>query len=321
MLIKFSWTNFSELVFIEIDFNYMTLYNNSDSNKRKTWFLFSGFLIFTILIGYFFSIAMENSNILYIVVFFSIMTSFFSYWFSDKIVLGMSKAKELKFEDNKDIYRLVENLCITVGLPLPKIYIIEDSAPNAFATGRNPKNGVIAMTTGLIDKLEKSELEGVIAHELSHIRNYDILIATLTTVLVGMIVLLADWFRHWAFYSGGRSKDEKGQLQLIIIIVAIVLSILAPIFAYMMQFAISRKREFLADSDGALTTRYPEGLARALEKISADPEELEVANRATAHLYISSPLKGRNKKGFFARAFMTHPPVEDRVKALREIKL
>lgn len=301
----------------------MTLYNHSDSNKRKTWFLFTGFLVFAMLVGYIFSVAMEDSMILYVVVFISIISSFISYWFSDKIVLSMSGAHELKFENNKELYRLVENLCISVGLPTPKIYIINDASPNAFATGRNPKNAVVAVTSGLLNKLEKSELEGVIAHELSHIKNYDILIATLTTVMVGMIVLLADWFRRWAFYSGGRSRsnENKGQLQLIIIVLAIVFSILAPIFAYIMQFAISRKREFLADADGALITRYPEGLARALEKISADPNDLEKANRATAHLYISSPLKQKNKKSLWAKAFMTHPPIEDRVKALRVMSL
>jgi len=297
----------------------MTLYNHSDLNKRKTWFLFTGFFIFAMLVGYVFSVAMENSMILYVVVFISIISSFISYWFSDKIVLSISGAHQLKFEDNKELYRLVENLCISIGLPTPKIYIINDPSPNAFATGRNPKNAVIAVTTGLLNKLEKSELEGVIAHELSHVKNYDILIATLTTVMVGMIVLLADWFRRWAFYSGGksRSNENKGQLQLIIIILAIVFSILAPIFAYIMQFAISRKREFLADADGALITRYPEGLARALEKISSDPNDLKRANRATAHLYISSPLKQKNKKSLWVKAFMTHPPIEDRVKALR----
>ncbi len=301
----------------------MTLYNNSDKNKRKTWFLFSGFFVFTILIGYFFSLAFNDSVVLYFFVFFSIISALISYWFSDKIVLSMSGAHELKFEDNKEIYRLVENLCISIGLPLPKIYLINDPAPNAFATGRNPKNGVIALTSGLLNKLDKSEIEGVIAHELSHIKNYDILIATLTTIMVGIIVLLADWFRHWAFFSNRNSNSEnnKGQLQLIIIVVAIILSILAPIFAYMMQFAISRKREFLADADGALITRYPEGLANALEKISSDPNDLKFANRATAHLYISSPLKSKNKRSFLSKAFMTHPPVEERIKALRSLDL
>lgn len=304
----------------------MTLYNHSDSNKRKTWFLFAGFLAFTMIIAYIFSVAYNDPNILYVVVFLSIASSFFSYWFSDKIVLAMSHARAIDPVENKELYRLVENLCITVGLPVPKIYIIDDAAPNAFATGRNPKKAVVAVTTGLLNKLDRSELEGVIAHELSHVKNYDILLATITTILVGMIVLLADWFRHFAFYGQmgkSRSNDDNnngGAVRLVMIVLAIVFSILAPIFAYMMQFAISRKREFLADADGALITRYPEGLARALEKISSDPNELQSANQATAHLYISSPLK-ENRKRLFAKAFMTHPPVEERIKALRDLKI
>jgi len=300
-----------------------TLYTHSDSNKRKTWFLLSGFLVFIMIVAYVFSMAMDSSEILYIAVVFSVFSSFFSYWYSDKLVLAMSDAKLIKFEDNKELYRLVENLCISAGLPLPKIYIIADTAPNAFATGRDPEHAVVAVTQGLLDKLDRAELEGVIAHELSHIGNRDILLATVVTVLVGVIVLLADWFRRWTFWGGAKrdSDNKNGQFQLIIMIVAIVLSILAPLFAYMMQFAISRKREFLADADGALLTRYPEGLARALEKISQDTEPLEVANRATAHLYIASPFEGksdgRDKKSFFKKAFMTHPPVEERISALR----
>lgn len=301
-----------------------TLYTHSDSNKRKTWFLLAGFFVFVIIIGYVFSYVMDSQDILYFAVGLSIVMSFVSYWWSDKIVLAMSSAKEVKFEDNKELYRLVENLCITAGLPVPRIYIINDTAPNAFATGRDPEHAVVAVTTGILQKLERSELEGVIAHELSHIGNRDILLATLVTVLVGVVVLLADWFRRWTFWGGGRrrSSEKGGQLQIIIIVATVVLSILAPIFAYMMQFAVSRKREFLADADGALLTRYPEGLARALEKISADQEPLKVANRATAHLYIASPFKNAQKKrGFFAKAFMTHPPVEERVAALRGIEI
>lgn len=296
-----------------------TIYNNADSNTRKTWFLMTGFLVFIVLVGYVFSQAMQDSAILYIAVAFSIISSFVSYWWSDKIVLAMSDAHEIDHDSNRELYHLVENLCITAGLPVPKIYIINDTAPNAFATGRDPQHAVIAVTVGLLQKLEKAELEGVIAHELSHVGNRDILISTVVTVLVGVIVLLADWFRRWSFF-GGRRREEReggGQVQLIIMVVAIVLSILAPIFAYMMQFAISRKREFLADADGALLTRYPEGLARALEKISADQEPLEVANRATAHMYIVSPLKGEAAIGWFSGLFSTHPPVEERIKALR----
>jgi heat shock protein HtpX len=296
-----------------------TLYTHSDSNRRKTWALLAGFFVFVILVGYVFSLALDDVSILYIAVLISIFSSFFSYWYSDRLVLSMSKAKEVKRENNLELYRLVENLCITAGLPVPKIYIIDDSAPNAFATGRDKDHAVIAVTSGLLAKLERSELEGVIAHELSHIGNRDILLATLVTVLVGLVVLLADWFMRISFLRRGDSDNKGGQLQGIIMIVAIVLAILAPLFAYMMQFAISRKREYLADADAALLTRYPEGLARALEKISADSEPLEVANRATAHLYIASPLKGRKGLGFIKQALATHPPIEERVKRLRGI--
>jgi len=296
-----------------------TLYTQIDSNKRKTWLLMSVFLVAIILIGYVFSYALNDSSILYFAVIFSIVSSFVSYWWSDKIVLAMSSAREIDHDSNRELYHIVENLCITAGLPTPKIYIINDTAPNAFATGRDPKHAVIAVTEGLLQKLNKMELEGVIAHELSHIGNRDILLATLVTVMVGMIVLLADWFRRWSFFGGRKSSRESGQLGLIMMIIAIVLSILAPLFAYLMQFAISRRREFMADADGALLTRYPEGLASALEKISADQEPLEVANRATAHLYITSPFKesAGQKINWLTKMFMTHPPVKERIAALR----
>jgi heat shock protein HtpX len=280
----------------------------------------AGFFIFIIIVGYVFSTAMGDSTILYIAVAFSILANVFAYYNSDKMVLMMSGAKEINHDSARELYHLVENLCITAGLPTPKIYIIDDSAPNAFATGRDAKHAVIAVTAGLLQKLDKAELEGVIAHELSHIGNRDILLSTIITVLVGLIVLLADWFRHWSFFGGRRSNNSEGggQIQLIMTIAAIILSILAPVFAYLMQFAISRKREFAADADGALLTRYPEGLARALEKISADQEPLEVANRATAHLYIASPFKSRNDNpSWLAKAFMTHPPIQERIKKLR----
>ena len=298
----------------------MTIYNQADRNTRLTWVYITGFLVFVIAIGYVFAGAMNNSLILYIAVIFSILMSFGSYWWSDKIVLAMSKAKPVTHENAREIYHIVENLCITAGLPVPKIYLIEDSAPNAFATGRNPEHGVICLTTGIIQKLEKSELEGVVAHELSHIGNKDILLSTVIVVMVGFVTLLADWFRNWTFFGGRRRSSDSeggGQLQMVLMIAAIILSILAPIAAILMQLAISRKREFLADADGALLTRYPEGLARALEKISADPEKLEVANRATAHLYIANPFKGKK----VSKLFMTHPPIEERVKVLRGMNL
>lgn len=302
-----------------------SLYTQSDSNTRKTWLLMSVFFIVVILVGWVFSRAMDNPGILYIAVLFSIVSSFVSYWWSDKIVLAMSSAQPVSMENNRELYRLVENLCITAGLPVPKIYVIDDSAPNAFATGRDKDHAVICLTSGIVAKLEKTELEGVIAHELSHIGNRDILIGTIATVMVGIIVLLADWFMRWSIFGGRRrSNDREGnQLDLIITVVAIVLAILAPLFATLLQMAISRKREFKADADGALLTRYPEGLASALEKIARDQEPLEAANRATAHLYITSPFKedaGR-KVGFWTKAFMTHPPVEERVAALRGIEI
>ena len=302
-----------------------TIYNNIDSNRHKTWLLLSIFIVAIILIGYIFSVAQNNSAILYFAVGFSFVSSFLSYWFSDKMVLAMSGARAIDHDANRELYHIVENLCITAGLPVPKIYLIDDTAPNAFATGRDPEHAVIAVTAGLLQKLDKTELEGVIAHELSHVGNRDILLATLVTVMVGVIVLLADWFRRWSFFGGGRKRNSEGggQIMAILAIAAIVLSILAPIFATLMQLAISRKREFLADADGALLTRYPEGLARALEKISADREPLEVANRATAHLYIASPFKedDEHKIGFFTKLFMTHPPIEERIAALRGIKM
>ena len=288
-----------------------TLYTQSDKNTRSTYILMSIFLIFVIAIGWVFSEAMGSSFILWFAVIISILMSVGSYWYSDKIVLKMSKAKLVEFEDNKELYRLVENLCITAGLPLPKIYIIDDTAPNAFATGRDPEHAVVAVTSGLLQKLNRSELEGVIAHELSHIGNRDILLATVVVVLVGVVALLADFFRYSLWFGGG-NRDNRGSSGYIMII-AVVLSILAPLFVMLIQLAISRKREFLADADGALLTRYPEGLASALQKISGDAEKLEVANRATAHLYFANPFKGKK----VSKWFMTHPPAEERIMMLR----
>jgi len=301
----------------------MTLYNESAANVRKTWWLMSLFFVFIMLVGYVFSLAMDEPAILVGCFVFSIVSSLISYWWSDKIVLAMSDAHEISLDNNRDLYHIVENLCITAGLPVPKIYVIDDTAPNAFATGRDKNHAVIVVTAGLLQKLDKSELQGVIAHELSHIGNRDILLSTIVTVLVGTIVLLADWFRRWSFFGGRRRSDDRGdgQLGLIITVVAIILSILAPIFASLIQLAISRKREFLADSSAALLTRYPEGLARALEKISADNEPLEVANRATAHLYIASPFKSDRPGGkvsWFSKLLMTHPPINERIAALRQ---
>lgn len=302
-----------------------TLYTNKDSNIRKTWLLISFFTLFIIGVGYVFSYAYNNPGILIFAVGFSVFSSFFSYWYSDKIVLLMSKARLVTREQGKELYNIVENLCITAGLPVPKIYIIDDTAPNAFATGRNPQHAVVAVTTGILQKLDRVELEGVIAHELSHIGNRDILLSTIVAVLVGSVVLISDWFLRWTWWGGGRrgrdNEGGSGQIQMIIFLIAIVLAILAPLVATIIQLAISRKREFLADASGALLTRYPEGLASALKKISADQEPLEVANKATAHLYIVNPLKGKSAKNWLAKLFTTHPPVEERIKALRGQKI
>ena len=291
-----------------------TLYTQKDKNIRKTWFLIFIFLVFIIGLGWFFSYQFQSPIILVIAVVFSSLMSFVSYWYSDKIVLKMSKAKEIKKQDSPELYRLIENLCITAGLPLPRIYIIEEASLNAFATGRDPRHAVIAVTRGLLDKLNRSELEGVLAHELSHIGNRDILLQTVVVVLVGMVILLSDWFVRWSFFGGGRKGGrEGGQLAGIMVLIGFVLAILSPLIATLIHMAISRKREFLADADGALLTRYPEGLASALEKIAGDKTLLKVANKATAHLYISNPLKKKKVNKFFS----THPPVEKRINALR----
>ena len=303
----------------------MLTYDNINKNKRESWILIFSFLIIISLLGWVFSMRFGDSRILYFAVGFSILSSFISYYFSDSITLAISGAKEVNRQNAQELYRLVENLCIAAGLPTPKIYIIEDTAPNAFATGRDPEHAVVCFTTGILAKLEKPELEGVVAHELSHIGNYDIRVMTLVTVLVGTITLLADWLMRANLFGGKKSDDrENGQLKMFLMIAGIILAILSPIIATLIKLAVSRKREYLADASGALLTRYPEGLARALEKISGDREPLEAANKATAHMYIVSPLKAqgeKNSSSFMANMFNTHPPIEERVKRLREMNL
>ncbi len=294
----------------------MTLYTQAESNIRKTWLYLFLFLILIIAVGWVISWYLESSFILYVAVILAVSINFSAYWFSDKIILKMSRAKPIEKRDNPELYRLVENLCITAGLPLPKIYIIEESQPNAFATGRNADHAVVAVTRGLLAKLERAELEGVIAHELSHIGNKDMFLQTIIVVMVGLIVIMTDFFFRISFWGGGRRSSSKGGSQYLVF-VAIALAILAPIFAQLIKLAISRKREFLADASGALLTRYPEGLARALEKISADPNPLRGANNATSHLYIASPFRGKESKSWLHKLFATHPPVEERMRALR----
>ena len=301
----------------------MTLYTEKDSNIRKTWLLFTVFLIVIIGIGWTFSYIYNSPGILYIAVIFSLFMNFISYWYSDKIVLSMNKAVLVERKDNPDLYNIVENLAITAGLPTPKIYLINEEQPNAFATGRDPKHAVVAVTTGLLRRLDKTELEGVLAHELSHVGNRDILVSTVAVVLVGFISILADMFFRSMFWGGFGRRDsrEEGQAGSIIMVVGIILAILAPIAATLLQLAISRKREFLADASGALLTRYPEGLISALEKISSDQTPMRVANNTTSHLWIDNPFKGRQKNNWLSKLFLTHPPIEDRVKALQGLKV
>ena len=288
-----------------------TVYTQQASNTRKTWLLMAIFLVIIIGLGYFISYYYNSPGILYFAIIFSVVMNIASYWWSDKIVLSMAGAVEAKPDDYPELYHIVENLAITAGLPMPKVYIITDAAPNAFATGRNKDHAVVAVTTGLLRILNKNELEGVIAHELSHIGNKDILLSTVIVVLVGFVSILAN-----IFMRGGmrRGNDREGNGGNILAIVGIIFVILSPIFAKLIQLAISRKREFLADADGVLLTRYPEGLASALQKISGANIPMQQANSATAHLFISNPFGNAGKK--VSGLFSTHPPVEQRIKAI-----
>lgn len=291
-----------------------TLYTHQSSNVRKTWFLMTGFLVLLVGVGWALSYVYGNVEILYVFIAISIIMNVVAYWQSDKIALSATHAFPADGPEYLELNCIVENLAITAGLQKPRVFIIHDPAPNAFATGRDQKHAAIAVTTGLLDTLDRSELEGVIAHELSHIGNRDILIATVVVVLVGLLALVSDFFlRSMIWGGGGRDNDREGGNGLMLVL-GIVAIILAPIVATLIQLAVSRKREFLADASGALLTRYPEGLASALQKISQYDKPMEHASTATAHLFISNPFG--NKAGFITKLFATHPPVEDRVQAL-----
>jgi heat shock protein HtpX len=291
-----------------------SIYDEISSNKRRTYLLFLMFFVIILGLGLFFGYWFGWMELgVFIALFIGVIWSFITYFAADRMVLAVSGARPVSKEEYPHIYNSVEGLALAAGIPTPQMYVIDDTALNAFATGRDPQHASIVLTTGIIQQMNRQEIEGVVAHEMSHIQNYDVRLMMLAAVMVGVIALLADIFLRTMFYSKG-SSDRKGG-GVIIIVIGIVFMILAPISAFLIQMALSRKREYLADANGALLTRYPEGLASALEKISADKEPLEVANKATAPLYIANPLK--NSKSFLKDAFSTHPPIEDRINRLR----
>ena len=295
-----------------------TLYTQQGKNIRKTWLLMAFFLVFVIAIGYGASYVLGDPLILYIAVGLALLMNIGSYWWSDKLVIKMTGAHQVSRETHPTLWNTVENLAITAGLPMPKVYVIEDPSPNAFATGRDPEHAAVAATTGLLQILDQTELEGVMAHELSHIGNRDMLVSTVAVVLAGFIAILSDIFMRALWFGGGDRDNKAG---VILLVVGIVGIILAPIAAQMIQMAISRKREYLADTSGALLTRYPEGLASALEKISAHSRPMVRANNATAHLFISDPF-GNDKRTLgqkISNLFQTHPPAGERIRILRKM--
>ena len=299
-----------------------TTYNYIESNTRKSAFLMTVFLLFIIGFGWLLSYLLNSYLILIIAVIYSVGTEIVAYWRSDKIILSMARAKEITLDSNPKLFNIVQNLCITAGLPMPKVYIMNQEQPNAFATGRDKNHAAIVFTKGLLDKLDKNEIEGVAAHELSHVKNRDILLSSIIVVLVGVVALMSNLFLRvsfWGGFGGDNNRDSGGNLGLILLVVGLVGAILAPIAATLIQLSVSRKREFLADSSAALLTRYPQGLASALRKISNDKTPMRVANNSTAHLFIASPFKGKSSKSWLVKLFMTHPPVEKIIKALENM--
>ncbi len=292
-----------------------TLYTHQDENIGKTWALMFTFLCLVIGLGWAISWYFNSPGILVVAVVLAVVMNVVSYWYSDTIVIAQARAVPADRAQYATLYRVVENLSITAGLPMPKLYILNDPAPNAFATGRNAKHASVAVTTGLLTMMDDNELSGVLAHELSHIGNRDMLVSTVAVVLVGFISIADNFFLRSMFWGENRGNDREGN-NPVVTVIAIALLILAPIFATLLQLAISRKREFLADASGALLTRYPEGLASALRKIGNYSAPLRTASNATAHLYISNPFGPQSAKSFLTRIFSTHPPIEDRIKAL-----
>ena len=302
------------------------MFEDVRKNKRKTTYIIFGFILIITLIVYYICYALELNSwfALTIALGFSIISSFATYYNSDKIILSVSHARPATVEENKRLLDILDGLMISSGLPAkPRLYIVDDPQPNAFATGRNPEHAIICVTTGLLDKLEYYELEGVVAHEMAHIKNYDIRLSAVVTVMVGFIVMLSDIFTRVFFYGGSRkrsSNDNGGMIQIFLMITGLLFLALAPIIGKIMQMAISRRREFLADSTAVEFTRNPDGLINALIKISSDPNELKVANKATENMYIANPFRNNNGKKKKASLFSTHPSIEDRIEALRNIK-
>jgi heat shock protein HtpX len=298
------------------------VYEQIAANKRKTFYLVALFVVLTFLVGAAFVFFLQGGVVgLVIVAIIVIVGSVISYYNSDKVALAMSRAKPADPVEYARYHNLVEGLCIASGLPKPRLYIVEDDAPNAFSTGRNPKHAAVAVTTGLLEKMNRVELEGVLAHELSHIRNYDVLVMTLAVTMVGIIALLSDFFLRFMFWTGGRGNrdsNDSGIAGGILAIFGFILLIFAPIIAALMQFAVSRRREYLADASGVQMTRYPPGLISALEKLKDDHTSIHTASKATAHLWIEEPLDKESKKGpnRLNHLFDTHPPIDDRIAAL-----
>lgn len=296
----------------------MNLYDQRSSNIWRTWFLITGFLVVVTGLGYAISWYYGDPYILIIAVLIAVFTNFYAYWSSDKLVLSLNHARPATREEFFDFYTVTENLAITAGLPMPKLYVIDDAAPNAFATGRNETHAVVCATTGLLSMMTRPELEGVIAHELSHVKNRDILLMTVAVVLAGFVALAANLFLRMSFWGAG-SRDREGSGNVIMLVLAVVGIVLAPLAAKLIELAISRRREYLADASGALLTRYPEGLASALQKIGSYSAPMKSANLATAHLFIGDPYgaaKSGGSSGWIERLFSTHPPIPDRVRAL-----
>lgn len=315
-----------DLIGINGNDNFMNIYNIISANKWKSMLIMVLFVVFITTITFVFAKALGSSPLGYagFALVISGIMSFGSYYYSDKMVLATAGAHAIEEKDNPELYHIVENLAIGDGLPMPKVYIIDDQSPNAFATGRDPKHAAVAVTSGILAKLNKSELEGVLAHELSHVKNYDTRLMAITAILVGSVAIIADMFMRslwWGGLGGSRRRDNDrdDRMQGVFLILGIIFAILSPLIATLIQLAVSRKREFLADASGVLLTRYPEGLANALEKISSDPRPVAHATNATAHLYITNPFKNGETGKWLASLFNTHPPIEERIKILRSM--